>query len=263
MKRIIASVAVILLIVVYGLNSFAVSIVLDVDKTGDGVVGITVHGQEGNRCKVMISKGSEEYTYDYIGTGKEYFPLQFGNGSYKVSVLENISGTSYRVLQSKKMNVSLNSENAVFLQSIQNVNWNSEMEAIRLADDLTDECSTPEDKLEALYKYVTENIDYDYSKINQLDKQYVPEVENTYTAKKGICYDYSALFASMLRSQGIPAKLVKGYSDNVDGYHAWNEVYLDGEWITVDTTFDAVLGSIGEKTEMEKNKTDYRASKYY
>ena len=53
----------------------------------------------------------------------------------------------------------------------------------------------------------------------------------------------------MLRSQGIPTKLVKGYSDNVDGYHAWNEVYINEEWITIDTTLDAVLGSIGEKAE--------------
>ena len=263
MKKIIASATVVLLIVMYALNSFAGSIVLDADKTANGVIGITVHGQEGNRYKVMISKGSDEYTYDYFGTDKEYFPLQFGNGSYKVSVLENISGTSYKVVQSKKINVNIDTENAVFLQSVQNVKWNSEMEVIRLAEQLTGKYNTPEEKLEVLYEYVTENIDYDYAKLNTVDKQYVPDIENINTVKMGICYDYSALFASMLRSQGIPAKLVKGYSDNVDGYHAWNEVYLDGEWITVDTTFDAVLGSIGEKTEMEKNKSDYRASKYY
>jgi len=263
MKRIIASVSVILLIVVYSLSSFAGNVMFDVDKTSDGVVGITVHGQEGSRYKVMISLGSEQYTYDYLGTGKEYFPLQFGSGSYKVSVLENISGTSYKVMQSKKINVSLKSDNAVFLQSVQNVNWNGQMEAIRLANELAGGIRTPEDKLEAIYNYIIENIYYDYSKISQLDKQYVPDVENTYALKKGICYDYSALFASMLRSQGIPAKLVKGYSDNVDGYHAWNEVYVDGEWITVDTTYDSVLGSIGEKAEMEKNKTDYQALKYY
>lgn len=263
MKRIIASASVILLIIVYSLNSFAGSIVFDVDNTANGVVGITVISREESRLKVMISKGSEEYTYDYLGTGKECFPLQLGSGSYKVSVLKNISGTSYKVIQSKKIDVSYQAENAVFLQSVQNVSWNGEMEAIRLADHLAGKNKTSEGKLEAIYKYVTENIDYDYSKINMLDKQYVPDAESTYLVKKGICYDYSALFASMLRSQGIPAKLVKGYSDNVDGYHAWNEVYIDGEWITIDTTLDAVIGGIGEKTEMEKIKTEYRVSKYY
>lgn len=263
MKRIIASVSVLLLIVVYSLSSFAGNVVFDLDKITDGVVGITVHGQEGSRYKVMVSKGSDEYTYDYLGTGMEFFPLQFGNGSYKVSVLENISGTSYKVIQTKRITVNLKSENAVFLQSVQNVNWSSQMEAIRLANDLAKRFATSESKVEAIYQYITENIDYDYSKVNNLDKQYVPDVESTYALKKGICYDYSALFASMLRSQGIPAKLVKGYSDNVDGYHAWNEVYLDGEWITIDTTYDAVLSSIGEETVMAKNKTDYQALRYY
>lgn len=263
MKRIIASVTLLLCLAVYSLNSFAGSIAFDVDKAENGVIGITYHGQEGNRYKVMISKDSEEYTYDYFGEGKEYFPLQSGSGDYKVSVLENISGTSYKVIQSKKMNVDLASDNIVFLQSVQNVNWNIDMEAISTAKALVGETSTTEDKLEAIYEYIVANIDYDYLKMNSLDKQYVPDVENTLKTKKGICYDYAALLASMLRSQGIPAKLVKGYSDNVDGYHAWNEVYIKNEWITIDTTYDAVLGSIGEKAEMGKDKSEYQTLKIY
>lgn len=263
MKKIIASVTVILLIVVYALNTFAGSVDLDLDKMTDGVIGITYYGQEGNRYKVMITKGSEEYTYDHFGTGKEYFPLQLGSGTYKVSVLENISGTSYKVIQSKNINVVITSEPAVFLQSIQNINWDRSMEAIRLADSLVAGFTTAEEKLQAIYKYITENIDYDYSKIETLDKQYIPDVEATLAFGKGICYDYAALMASMLRSQGIPTKLVKGYSDNVEGYHAWNEVYLDGEWITVDTTYDAILLSIGEEVDMEKDKTEYQVSRFY
>jgi len=263
MKRTIAIATVVLLIIVYSLNAFAANISLDTSKTGDGVMGVTIHGEEGNRYKVMISKGSEEYTYDCFGTEKEYFPLQFGSGSYKVSVLQQISGTSYKVVQSKKVNVSLNVENAVFLQSIQNVNWDFDMEAIQMADDLAGSFSTVEEKVETIYEYVIQTVDYDYAKINKLDKQYVPDVESTHVSGKGICYDYSALFAAMLRSQGIPTKLVKGYSDNVDGYHAWNEVYINEEWITIDTTLDAVLGSIGEETKMEKNKNEYQALKFY
>lgn len=263
MKRIIASVTVLLLVVIYSLNTFAVNVELDLDRMGDGVVGVTYHGQEGSRYKVMVTKGSEEYTYDYFGTGKEYFPLQFGSGNYKVSILENVSGTSYRVIQSKSIKVDMTDENAVFLQSVQNINWNRDMEAIRLADTLTEGFDAPAQKLQAIYEYIVNHIDYDYSKINNLDKQYVPDVEDTLATEMGICYDFAALLASMLRSQGIPTKLVKGYSDNVDGYHAWNEVYLDGEWITVDTTYDAVLSSIGEMTVMEKNKSEYQVSRFY
>ena len=44
----------------------------------------------------------------------------------------------------------------------------------------------------------------------------------------------SAMAAAMLRSQGVPTKLVIGYADQT--YHAWNEVYLDGGWQRCDPT---------------------------
>ena len=67
-------------------------------------------------------------------------------------------------------------------------------------------------------------------------------------AKTGICFDYAALMAAMLRSQGVPVKLVVGYTGNV--YHAWlnvwsekdgwvdNLIYFDGKvWKLMDPTF--------------------------
>ena len=37
--------------------------------------------------------------------------------------------------------------------------------------------------------------------------------------------------------QGIAVKLVIGYADNT--YHAWNEVYLSGQWVRLDITAQA------------------------
>jgi len=34
----------------------------------------------------------------------------------------------------------------------------------------------------------------------------------------------------MLRSVGVPAKMVKGYTTNFKEYHAWNEVYVNDKW---------------------------------
>lgn len=45
----------------------------------------------------------------------------------------------------------------------------------------------------------------------------------------------------MLRSQGIPAKLVKGNAPkNAAGYHSWNEVHGETKkaWVVIDTTYD-------------------------
>ena len=71
--------------------------------------------------------------------------------------------------------------------------------------------------------------------------------------KKGICFDYAALMTGMLRSQGIPCKLVVGYAGSA--YHAWisvwteetgwleSTIYFDGQsWQRMDPTFASTGG---------------------
>jgi transglutaminase/protease-like cytokinesis protein 3 len=51
--------------------------------------------------------------------------------------------------------------------------------------------------------------------------------------------------------------LVKGYSTHVDGYHAWNEILINGEWVVVDTTVDAAYNKANMKFNFSKTKSDY------
>jgi hypothetical protein len=46
------------------------------------------------------------------------------------------------------------------------------------------------------------------------------------------------LFAAMARSQGVPARICAGkiYSMGLFVTHFWNEVYIDGRWLTIDAT---------------------------
>ena len=44
-------------------------------------------------------------------------------------------------------------------------------------------------------------------------------------------------YFQMLRTQNIPVRLVIGYIQPDHLYHAWNQVYIDGEWIWKDLTF--------------------------
>ena len=68
--------------------------------------------------------------------------------------------------------------------------------------------------------------------------------------------------AAMLRAQKIPVRLVMGYVEGLDVYHAWNEIfirdvgwvrsaiYFDGEnWQIADTTFGAVNDPNPEDSE--------------
>ena len=88
---------------------------------------------------------------------------------------------------------------------------------------------------------------------------------NTLEVKSGICYDYASLLASMLRSQGIPTKMAKGYANTSSVYHAWNEVYLSDEdrWVVADPTYDAYMVQNGYSYSFEKERENYNKVKEF
>ena len=95
-----------------------------------------------------------------------------------------------------------------------------------------------------LYKWVSKSIKYDYdkAKIIAVNPSGVASGSITaYTARKGVCFDYSCLYVSMCRAVGLKVRFVTGlgYSGVAWGDHAWNQVYYPEEkrWINVDTTF--------------------------
>jgi transglutaminase-like putative cysteine protease len=72
------------------------------------------------------------------------------------------------------------------------------------------------------------------------------------------------VFGGALRSLGIPARLVMGYPpEKPDLYHAWNEIYLDGKWVAVDTTFDAELVKAGKPYSLERDRSKAKIVKIY
>lgn len=217
------------------------------------------------KLKLQVLQGDNTIVYNLKGDGSiEDFPLQYGDGEYTARIMQNINDDEYFAVETKTFTVTLANDKDVYLNSVQNINWDYDMAAIHdvryiVADSLI---NNEEDLLfscmEDLYQYIIENIKYDDAKANELRYDYLPDIEQTYSDGKGICYDCSALFAAMLRSINVPAKLVKGYASyNPDVYHAWNEVYIDDEWIVIDITRDATLAGKGTEFDMEKNSIDY------
>ncbi|MBH5320665.1 transglutaminase domain-containing protein [Paenibacillus sp. GSMTC-2017] len=237
---------------------------LDVSKLSNGIVTINFDVKANVKTKVRIAKGTENYTYNLVaGKGKEQFPLQLGNGEYKVMMLENVSGKSYKVVKQETVELNLNDEKVVYLNSVQNVSWTSSNKAIAKAQELTANKKTDEEKVKAVYNYIVTNIAYDDKLAASVSTDYLPSIDRTLTDKKDICYGYSALFAAMLRSLDVPTKLVMGDSEYVDVYHAWNEVYLNGKWVTIDTTVDAGFKKGNKKMDMLKDVSKYTTAKEY
>jgi len=237
------------------------SSVFDNAKLNSGIVTISYDTNTNSKLKVLVEKSGSKVSYNLKCDGTaENFPLQMGNGQYKVSVLENISGSKYKYVSTQNVNLDLSNANQVFLGSVQNVNWNSDMAAIKMAAELTKDLDSDTQKINAIYNYLVSNVTYDYDKLKKLEYNYLPDIDSTLSTGKGICYDFASTFAAMLRSQGIPAKLVKGYSTNVTGYHAWNEVYNSktGEWIIADLSYDSQMKAAETKYNMEKSAAKYK-----
>ncbi|MEW6622092.1 MAG: transglutaminase-like domain-containing protein [Bacillota bacterium] len=239
---------------------------IDTDNVNQGTVTIHYENVNNKKLKVIIQKGEAKYTYNLgKGIGSEVFPLQMGDGAYTVTVLENVNGNQYRAVATKTLTVKMHNSKDVYLQSVQMIKWDKNDQAVQKAKKLTEGIQNDEDKVKVIYEYIVNNYSYDHDKINNLDYDYLPDINSTLESQKGICYDFSALFASMCRSVGIPAKLVKGYGDKIQGYHAWNEVFIEstGKWMILDTSFDSQMRSNNQSFAMFKDNGSYEKVNEY
>jgi len=78
---------------------------------------------------------------------------------------------------------------------------------------------------------------YDRELARTVKSGYVPVLDTVLEKKSGICFDYASLMTGMLRSQGVPCKLVVGYAGKT--YHAWISVYTEASgWVDGAVFFD-------------------------
>lgn len=215
------------------------SAVIDYSNAKEGYVMVKWTGGGSPKLMVVVkgpnSSSSENWYQYYLRTDGEYdvFPLSDGNGTYQILVHKNITGDKYSTELSTSFNVTLDDEFAPFLRPNQYVNFTENSRAVQVAaeeiaaNDATDNLS----KTGVIYDYVVKNLSYDTAKAKSVKYDYLPDIDKVLSEKKGICFDYAALMAAMLRSQGVPIKLVVGYTSK-NQKHAWINVWSeDGGWV--------------------------------
>ncbi|MBQ9120143.1 MAG: transglutaminase domain-containing protein [Lachnospiraceae bacterium] len=234
----------------------------------NGTFTVVYDNTEAAKIVVMVTKDGVSYKY-YLSEGvvTEVIPMTLGNGSYKIRICKNITGTKYSVRYSETLEVDLKNENEVFTNPHIIVDYEMKEKAVKKATSLCKKYKTDTTKITKIYNYLVKNYSYDYAKVDVVRDTvgYIPNVAQTYTDKMGICYDISSLFAAMLRSQGIIAKVVTGYTPSIDTLHAWNEVYdaKKKQWYVIDVTSDIAYYQAGVSYKMKKDKDDYKSIKYY
>ena len=229
---------------------------IDFSNSRDGYVMARTTRNFSRRIMVTITGPSGvRYQYRLNGTGAwEVFPLSDGNGRYVIGVHEQVEGTRFASLVTADIRVTLRDEFAPFLRPNQFVNFSAESNTTAKAASLVRGITGLYSRVEAIYNFVITNITYDRVFAQEVTQGkhsgYVPDVDAVLASGKGICFDYAALMTAMLRSLGIPTRLVIGYAG--DQYHAWidvfsetdgwinNIIHFDGnQWNLMDPTFAA------------------------
>ena len=121
--------------------------------------------------------------------------------------------------------------------------WDTQTE--ELAEKICAGCETDEEKVQAFYRWIIQNFEYDYEADPFV--QYF-DVRKTLSTKQGLCFDFAHLFAAFCRSQNIPCYVVDGMSrTNRADLHTWNRVYYNNSWWNVDVTSDITSTANGKK----------------
>ncbi len=240
---------------------------VDYSNAGDGYIMVKFDG-ENKKIKVRITgPDGVDYTYDLAPNGGyNTFPLTAGKGTYRVTVFKNIARMSYSTELYMTLKADITDEFAPFLRPNQYIDYSPTSACVLKAKELTAGKTDVLEKVQAIYKFVVKGFTYDREKAANLTNDYIPDLEQIYESRKGICMDYASLMSAMLRSQGVPTKMIFGYSGSV--YHAWISVYsekdgwisgviyFDGSsWKLMDPTFastqkesDAIMSYIGNGT---------------
>jgi len=249
---------------------------IDYSNSRDGYVMVRFMERAASAVRVIITGPSDtRYQYHLNTNGSwEVFPLSDGNGTYTIGVFEQVAGNRFATANTVTINVTLSDEFAPFLRPNQFVNFNSNSRAVARANELVRGSASVIDSVSRVYNFVITNIEYDFELAANVSSGYVPNIDAVLASGRGICFDYAALMAAMLRSQGIPTKLVIGYAGDV--FHAWisvhsaetgwinNIIHFDGStWRLMDPTFSSTSNGSASFARFVGDGTNYRPTHFH
>lgn len=228
-------------------------LVADLSNAKEGYFIAAISAPTNHKMKLRVQKGDVTLTYDMDLKGEyDIFPLQLGSGHYDILLYENVSGKKYSQAGYLGLDVQLDREDAAFYYPNQYVDYSILSAAVAKAAELCEGMSDQLQIYETLCDYMKNSFLYDYVKAVTVQAGALPDIDGSYEKKMGVCQDLSAILACMLRTQGIPCRLVIGYADKQ--YHAWTTTEINGKEYFFDPT--AALNAIAAVK-------DYSVERYY
>ena len=113
------------------------------------------------------------------------------------------------------------------------------------------------------FKWVAENIEYDFAGVNDYNYDISPEA--TFNRGKSICSGYAGLYKDIGDYLGLTIERIGGFSkgfnfnlgESIDDSekHEWNAVQIDGDWYFIESTWGAGFSS--DQKNFTKKFTPY------
>ena len=245
---------------------------IDSTTADDGYVKVKLTEQKADSVYCHISGGTQRIPsmeFELKLNKWVNIPLFNGSGEYQVIIDPRNKGDNGPVtVFSTFITANIKDPDAWTLLSSAMVDFENAPKTVAKAAELTKNCKTDAEKITAVFEFVAKNIKYDYKlitdehsgKVSPHDRNLNPD--HILDTKTGVCQHYAVLIAAMLRSQGIPCKVISGwaYSDKEWASHVWVSVSPDTKgldmqrlgaghdedgWIRLDPTWASTGGTSG------------------
>jgi len=213
------------------------NVIFDYGHANDGYVMIKRAHNYNGELRVYIYADSYFDAFLMPATDEwTIIPLANGSGTYTFKAyIPDGHGAFFKRLD-YTLKVDLKDPISPYLVPGYNIDYSSAPFTVLKAKEITASAATDSQKAKLIHDYVTRNIKYDYNALS--NREWTGQLKNLdkiLSEGKGTCTDYAAVMCGMLRSQGIPARMVYGYVRT--SYHAWVEACIEGEgWIRYDPT---------------------------
>lgn len=208
--------------------------IIQLEYFSDGLEGyvLGVSKEEPN----ATTRKEYRYTLNAGKQRKDIITLTEGPGEYRVRILKHKRDTLYTLINQFYIKMDTDT-NKKYLISTTQVPFEDSKYLNMLKETLKKQDFSFK---KSAVTYVMNMITYDDEKADKV--QYMPllnykiDIDETIQSQKGICLDTSTLLASLLRSEGIPTKVI--YGDMGTEYHSWVEIYdeTNSTWQLIDPT---------------------------
>lgn len=219
-------------------NELHAEVFVGYEELNKGVVYLKISEAAASKLRVVILPSKTPNDQKMNRFYREgYYALTFGSGEYSIYVFHKICDREEFAPVFEATFAADFEELEPYRYATVYSSYHEESLVAKKAYELTYDLTSTEEKAEKILRFLRRNIRIDQELMQNIDSvgENIYDADVYYENKKGVCYHFAALFSAMAKSVGIPAREVRGYTDDSGWYHSWNEYYSEENgWVTAD-----------------------------